>query len=130
MHATMSTKQRLWIFKFCSLSDFSEKKLGTFQIGRVLTFIHTVCICLVMPGNCNYGYSRAVTQGFHVFIRKKVVKLLVQEKNGRIPYHANCVGFYQLATVHNDTMSVDRASPRSCAFEKSIDNDVLIQNSL
>ena len=71
MHATMPTKQRLWIFKFCSLSDFSEKKLGTFQIGRVLTFIHTVCICLVMPRNCHCGFSKAVTRDFHVFIRKK-----------------------------------------------------------
>ena len=122
----MPTKQRLWILTFCSLSDFSEKKLGTFKIGRVSTF---VCISLVMPRNFNYGFSRAVTRGFHVFIRQKIIKFAVQVKNEHISYLANYVGFYQLVTYHNDPMIVGRASPRS-SFEKSFSYYVLIQNSL
>ena len=76
MHATMPTKQRLWILNF-ALYQILVKKLGPFQNGRVSTFMHTVCICLVMHRNRNYGFSRAVIRVI-TYLFAKIVKFVIQ----------------------------------------------------
>ena len=73
MHAIWPIKQRLAIFKFCPVSNFS-KKTGRISIWAGLKpFLYTFYITLVMSKNWYRGFSRLVAQVSRLFTAKIVI---------------------------------------------------------
>ena len=85
MHVGMLTKQRLAIFKFCPVSNFSFKKLGGFRIVRVQASLHTFCIGFVLFKHVIGVISSAVTSAV------------------RLSHDVFWASFYRLVTEYNDS---------------------------